>query len=257
MRPDPVSIVDLALVLYVGVDDALEVEEHRQAKLSVSELVTIGLLFSLKGGSFHRFYRWLVANLEGCFPNLPERTRLQRRLQQHQAVVVHFLAQPSLFCVADSYGVELRHPIRAMREVKAQRLGAKGKSNTRWIHGMKVLLVVNDQDQVVSFAWDSANVHDQTFNPLLAQYDHQAIVLVDLGFRDKNGIPQCLKLCAHKTWSERMSIERLFSQLTRFSAAKKRNHRTEAGFTAWWAYLIIAINLIALNPDLCLAQVIL
>jgi len=245
------------LVLFVGVDDAIEVEEHCQAKLSVSELVTIGVLFSLKGGSFHRFYRWLRANLDGCFPKLPERSRLLRRLHKHQAVVVHFLAQPSLFCVADSYGVELRHPIRATREVKGERPGAKGKSNTRWIHGMKVLLVLNDQDRVVTFAWASANVHDQTFNPLLAQFNRHAIVLVDLGFRDKNGVPECLKLCAHKTWGERMSIERLFSQLTRFTAAKRRNHRTEQGFTAWWAYLIVAVNLIAASPDLCLAQAVL
>lgn len=150
-----------------------------------------------------------------------------------------------------------RHPIRAMREVKVERLGRKGKSNPRWIHKMKVLFVVNDHNQVVSFAWATANVHDQTFNPLLAQYDQQAIVLVDLGFRDKNGVPECLKLCAHKTWGERMSIERLFSQLTRFSAAKRRNRRTEAGFTAGWAYLVIATNLIAARPDLCLAQAIL
>ena len=58
MRPDPMSIVDLDTVL-LGVDDAIQGEEHPQAKLSLSELITIGLLFSLKGGFFRRFYRWL------------------------------------------------------------------------------------------------------------------------------------------------------------------------------------------------------
>ncbi len=94
---------------------------------------------------------------------------------------------------------------------------------------------------------------------LSQQFNQQAIILVDLGFRDrdKSQIPACLKFCAHKTWSERMSIERLLSQLTRFFGAKKRNHRTELGFTAWWAYLIIALNLIAASPDLCIADIVL
>ncbi len=257
MRPDPLSIVDLALVMFVGVDDALEAQDHQQAKLSVSELVTIGLLFSLKGGSFRRFYHWLVANLGDCFPKLPERSRLQRRLLKQQGLVMHFLAEPSLFCVADSYAVELRHPIREFQKPKGSRIGAKGKSNKRWIHGMKMLVLLNDHDQIVSFDWATANTSDKHFNSLLRHYDQQAIILVDLGFRDKDGVPECLKLCQHKTWGERMGIERLFSQITRFFAAKKRNHRTETGFTAWWAYLIIAINLIAAFPDISLADVVL
>lgn len=257
MRPDPVSIVDLATIVFVEVDDAIQAQEHPQAKLSLSELLTIGLLFSLKGGSFHRFYRWLVGNLGECFPTLPERSRLQRRLIQHQGWVQDFLVDPSLFCVADSYGIELRHPVRELQPPKTQRIGNKGKSNRRWIHGMKVLLLLNDQDQVVNFALSLASPADKHFNPLLAQYNQQTIILVDLGFRDKLGIPECLKLCLHKTWGERMSIERLFSQLTRFMGAKKRNHRTEQGLLAWWSYLIIAINLIASLPNLSLADCIL
>ncbi|GIW28926.1 MAG: hypothetical protein KatS3mg070_2289 [Meiothermus sp.] len=100
MQPDPsciLSLEDVALVMYVGVDDALslkaEQRKHRQTKLCLSELVTIGLMFSLKGSSFRRSYLWLIANLGDCFPHLPERTRLQRRLLQYQTLVVHFLAE--------------------------------------------------------------------------------------------------------------------------------------------------------------------
>jgi len=257
MRPDPLSIVDLATMLFIGVDDAIQGEEHPQAKLSLSELVTLGLLFSLKGGSFRRFYRWLQGNLGDCFPLLPERSRLQRRLIQHRGWVEDFLADPSLFCIADSYGIELRHPVRELQPPKTRRVGNKGKSNGRWIHGMKILLILNDQDQVVDFALSLASPADKCFNPLLAQYNQQAIILVDLGFRDKDGIPECLKLCQHKTWGERMSIERLFSQLTRLVRAKKRHHRTEQGLLAWWSYLIMALNLITLTPNLSLADCIL
>ena len=63
---------------------------------------------------------------------------------------------------------------------------------------MKLLPTLNDQDQVVDFALSLASPADKYFNPLLAQYNQQAIVLVDLGFRDKAGIPECLKLGQHK-----------------------------------------------------------
>jgi hypothetical protein len=257
MEPNPLSIIDVATVLYCNIDDALKYDEHHQAKLSVSELVTIGVLFALKGTSFRRFHTWLRGNLGGCFPKLPERSRLQRRMIQYQLLVTDFLAQPSFFCVADSYGVELRHPIREFHQPKTTRVGGKGKSNKRWIHGMKVLIVINDQGEVVTFALALAGQSDKVFNPLLEAYNQQAIILVDLGFRDKDGIPECLKLCQHKTWSERMSIEQLFSQLTRYFSTKKRNHRTQLGLQAFWSYLVIALNVITSIPDLSLAQVVL
>ncbi|EFH89872.1 hypothetical protein Krac_11457 [Ktedonobacter racemifer DSM 44963] len=47
------------------VDDQMqEVPKHSQAKLYPSELVTIGLLFALKGGHFRTFYRWLKRDYE-------------------------------------------------------------------------------------------------------------------------------------------------------------------------------------------------
>ena len=41
------------------------------------------------------------------------------------------------------------------------------------------------------------------------------------------GVSECLKLSQHKTWSERLSIEQLLSQLTRYLGTKKRHHRTQ------------------------------
>ena len=42
-----------------------------QARLWPSELVTIGLLFALKGGSFRAFYRWLARDYAPLFGELP------------------------------------------------------------------------------------------------------------------------------------------------------------------------------------------
>jgi len=48
------------------------------SKLSPSEVVTIGILFALKGGHFRAFYRWLSRDYGLLFGGLPDRTTLQR-----------------------------------------------------------------------------------------------------------------------------------------------------------------------------------
>jgi hypothetical protein len=51
---------DIIIHIFCLVDDLMpEIKKHSQAKLYPSELVTIGILFSLKGGFFSPFYRWL------------------------------------------------------------------------------------------------------------------------------------------------------------------------------------------------------
>ena len=86
--------------LFCRVDDMLpNSEEHFQAKLSKSELLTLGLLFALKGVSQRAFYRWLKHNWLEFFPNLPERTRLFRRLKTHRKLTEQFLAETNyLWC---------------------------------------------------------------------------------------------------------------------------------------------------------------
>lgn len=76
---------DIIIQIFCLVDDQMkEVPKHRQAKLYPSELVTIGLLFALKGGHFRAFYRWLKRDYDALFAGLPDRSRLQRLLVTHQ-----------------------------------------------------------------------------------------------------------------------------------------------------------------------------
>src|SRR5688572_3976303 len=110
------STDDIIIGLYVRVDNMIgKLPKHPQADLYPSELVTLGLLFALKGDGPRRFYRWLTANYRSWFRRLPERTRLFRLLATHADWTEDFLAQPSIFGVADTYGIELRHPWREER----------------------------------------------------------------------------------------------------------------------------------------------
>ncbi|GIV96611.1 MAG: hypothetical protein KatS3mg057_1268 [Herpetosiphonaceae bacterium] len=135
---------EIIIRLFVMVDDRLvDVKKPPDARLYPSQVVTIGLLFALKGGTFRAFYRWLKANYGYLFPQLNERTRLVRLLVIYQQYTDEFLAEPSLFAVFDTFGIELIHPRRKGRSQK--QLGRKGVSNGRWIVGIKVAWLINDQ----------------------------------------------------------------------------------------------------------------
>ena len=106
---------DIILHIFCLVDDNLpDIPKHPQAKLYPSELVTIGILFALKGGRFRAFYRWLKRDYGDWFGKgeLPHRTRLQRLLKTHQDWCDHLMAEPSFFTVIDTYPIELLFPVR-------------------------------------------------------------------------------------------------------------------------------------------------
>jgi hypothetical protein len=245
------TTIDFIITLFCAVDDRMPgVAKHPQARLWPSEVVTIGMLFALKGGHFRAFYRWLKRDYGELFGNgLPERTRLLRSLTTHADWCDFFLAEPSFFTVLDSYGIELIHPIREGRSPR--QVGKKGKSNWRWIVGMKLCWLINQCGEVVVWGWDTANVHDQTFLPLIEPLVEQTIVLADTGFQDADGLPANLKLCPRGTWNERMLIETVLSLVTTVCGLKKVFHRSLQHFVARLAYVAAMFNiLLALNRAL-------
>jgi hypothetical protein len=61
--------------LFCIVDDKLrQVNKRKDARLHPSEIITIGLLFSLKGVHFRAFYRWLEGDWLHLFAALPNPT---------------------------------------------------------------------------------------------------------------------------------------------------------------------------------------
>jgi hypothetical protein len=152
---------DFIIDLYCRIDDKLQtIPQHSQAALSASELVTLGMLFALKGVGQRAFYRWIERDFADWFPRLPERTRLFRRLKTHWQWAQLFLAQPSLLGIIDSYGVELVHPIRKGRNADAW--VESGISNHRWILGGKLCLSVNHLGQIIGWACSPANAQLMT-----------------------------------------------------------------------------------------------
>jgi hypothetical protein len=133
---------DFIIALFYAVDqEMLEVPKRPDAKLSPSEVVPLALLFAIKGGGMRAFYRWLTRDYLPLFPRVPERTRLARLFTTHTAWTARFRAAPTVLGVADSYGIELIHPMREGRS--PAQIGKKGQSNHRWIVGGKLCFVLN------------------------------------------------------------------------------------------------------------------
>ena len=106
------TTIDFITELFFDVDNNIDDNKHSQAKLYPSEVVTIGLLYALKGCGQRNFWRWLTKDYRHLFLPLPCRTRLFRLLNSHRHYIERFLADPSIIGVIDTYGIELIHPIR-------------------------------------------------------------------------------------------------------------------------------------------------
>jgi hypothetical protein len=243
---------DFITELYCRIDDSLKgTTKHSQAKLYPSEVVTIAILFALKGGHGRAFYRWLQRDYRVLFPNLPERSRLFRLFVSHQHWTEGFMAELTLFGVIDSYGIELIHPIREGRS--EEQIGKKGISNHRWIVGGKLCLLLNKFGLVVDWDFGPANQYDGEFQHLITKVVDEMIVFADTHFHNKVGDPPNLKICPRGTWNDRMVIETVLSMLTVISNFKKIFHQTWAQFQARLAYTMAGFNIFAswdgLLPD--------
>jgi hypothetical protein len=234
---------EIIIAIFCLVDDLMPaIRKHPQAKLYPSELVTIGILFVLKGGHFRAFYRWLKRDYEDLFGGLPERTRLARLLKTHQDWCDWLLALPTFFTVIDSFPIELIFPIREGRS--SQQVGKKNKDKGRWSIGIKLCWLLTDGGRVVGWSWTTMNRPDRDFNSLVETWEGETIGLSDLGFRCKDGIPDNLKVCPKGTWNERMLVETSFSMITVVCGAKKLYHRLAPYIEAHLAYLVAMFNIL-------------
>lgn len=224
------TTADFIIELFCRVDDTMpDAKKHSQASLFPSEVVTLAILFALKGVGNRAFYRWIIRDYLPLFPKLPDRTRLFRLFNTHQHLAKGFLAEPSLIGVVDTYGIELIHPRREGRS--DQQIGKKGLSNKRWIVGCKLCYVLNHLGLIVDWDVDTANVYDgSAFQDIVERNEPYMALFSDEGFVKKDWHPENLKICKRGEWNSRMIVETVLSMLTLVNHFKKVMHRK-------WAYL--------------------
>ncbi len=239
------STTDFIISLFIRVDSTMtNVPKHPHAQLYPSEVVTLALLFALKGVGPRAFYRWISNNYRDWFPGLPERTRLFRLFATHADWAEYFLAQPTTLGVADTYGIELIHP---WREDRADlQIGRKGLSNHRWIIGAKLAYLVNQYGLIVAWDYAAANAPDNAFRDLIAEFQDEMVVFTDTSFHAAAGDPPNQKACKRGTWNVRMVVETVLSMLTTVCHLKKASQRTWNGLRARLAYTMALFNILVL-----------
>lgn len=250
--------------LFCRVDLAMAgVAKHPQASLWPSEVVTLAILYALKGRRQRPFYRWASRDLLPLFPGLPHRTRLFRLLAVHSDWADRFLADPTLFGVADSYGVELLSTRRLGRSPR--QIAKRGFCGGRWIAGVKLGVVINRDGRLC--AWDAAaaNAYDASaFSHLVRAYDGRMIVLSDSSFhnspqkcRKREPDPPNLKVCPRGQWNQRRLVETVLSMLDGICGLKRVGERTWKPLRAHFAFVAAAFNILTSwhgKPSLSLAQ---
>ena len=238
------SSEDFIIALFCMIDDSMgvEYERHAQGSLYPSEIQTLGILFALKGIGERSFYQWLERDYRHLFPRLPERTRLFRSLERYCWRCANFMAPPTTFGVADSYGIELIHPMREGRS--PQQVGRKGISNHRWIVGGKLAVVLNKFGLVCDWDVETANTPDNVFqDSLIKQYEDRMIVMTDSHFWKKTDNCSNIKPCKRGTWNVRMVVETVFSLLDNVCSLKNVAHRSWNRLVMRLAYTMAAFNI--------------
>jgi hypothetical protein len=235
---------DFIIDLFCRVDDQMpDAQKHSQASLYPSEVVTIAILFALKGVGNRAFYRWLERDYRQLFPQLPVRTRLFRLFNTHRHWTQRFMADPSLIGLIDTYGIELLHPRREGRS--QQQIGKKGLSNRRWIVGGKLCFVLNHLGLIVDWEVDTANVYDgSAFQEIAERNAARMVLFSDEGFVKKDWHPENLRICQRGEWNTRMIVETVLSMLTLVCHFKKVMHRVWAYFQSRLAYTMAMFNLL-------------
>lgn len=244
------TTVDFIIELFCRIDQKMSgVAKHKQASLWPSEIVTLAMLFVLKGVSERAFYRWADRDLRRLFPGLPERTRLFRLFAAHRDWALRCLAEPTFFGVADSFGIELIQTARLGRSLR--QIARRGKSARRWIAGVKLGLVLNSQGQVCAWDLDTANSYDaDAFDHLIERYAEQMIVLADCNFhkspfhRSNDPDPPNLKICGQNVWNQRRLIETVLSMLTNVCSLKRLKERNWSYLMAHLGFIVATFNVL-------------
>ena len=237
------TIETIIIGLFCRIDNRFgAVPKEPLGHLYPSEIVTLGLLFALKGSNGRAYYRWLSRNWRHLFPKLPERSRLFRLFNAYRDLTDELLADTSIFGVVDSFGIEIVHPMREHRS--NGQIGRKDLSNHRWIVGAKLCVVLNHLGLPVSWACGEANLPDQAFHDLIAEFDGEMLILGDSGFHAATGDPANLIICQRGERNYRMVVEIFFSLLQGVLSMKRLGHRSWDGLAAHIAYALAVITVL-------------
>jgi hypothetical protein len=143
-------------------------ERNKPSKLSLSEVMTIQVLFHISGyRNFKTFYNGYVRHhLRSWFPNLVSYNRMVELCSSSLIPLAIFLKKKATgdctgISFIDSTPLRVCHNRRIHSHKVFDGLAQRGQCSIGWFYGFKLHLVTNDQGQVVDFMLTPGNVDDR------------------------------------------------------------------------------------------------
>ncbi|RZJ99829.1 MAG: IS982 family transposase [Flavobacterium sp.] len=163
---------------------------NRTTALSLSEIMTIVVMFHQSG---YRFFKYYYCNMlqmfwKSAFPTLPSYQRMielmPRCLQALSSFFHHVKGQCTGISIIDSTKIVVCHHKRIPQHQLFKGLAQRGKSTTGWFYGFKLHLVINNLGEIIAMKLTAGNVHDVKMLASLSKH-LEGILLADKGYISK------------------------------------------------------------------------
>jgi Transposase DDE domain len=148
---------------------------HRDSRMSISEVMTIVILFQLSGFRNLKTYytQYVCVHLRREFPHLVSYQRLVELESLTALPLTAFLSRRFGRCTGisfiDSTSIKVCHNLRIRSNKVFRDLAKRGKTSTGWFYGFKVHLVINDCGELLAVMITTGNVDDRKPAPRLAR----------------------------------------------------------------------------------------
>lgn len=252
-------------------------KSKRPPKMSVSEVVTITLLFQLSGfRTFKHFYLFYVRkHMQSEFPKTVSYNRFVE-LQQSSLMAMVVFAKTC--CLGKCTGISFvdSTPIRVCKNKRIRNnkvfkgLAQTGKSTMGWFHGFKLHIVINDKGEILNFCITQANVDDReplknesflraVFGKLFADKGYISQQLQQILFVDgihfitgiRNNMKNSLMTMADKVLLRKRSvIETVNDELKNICQIEHSRHRSFANFMTNLLASIMAYSFLPKKPSI-------
>jgi hypothetical protein len=250
---------------------------NRAFTMSVSEVVTITVLFHLSGiRTFKHFYLFYVQkHLKKEFPNTVSYNRF---VELMQANILPLTLYMKTCCLGQCTGISFidSTPIRAckVKRIKQNKvfknIATIGRSTMGWFYGFKLHIIINDKGELLDFVITQANVDDRAplkeenflkkiFGSLYADKGYISkeltALLFDQGLHLITGIRSNMKnvLMTMKDkilLRKRSVIETINDQLKNIAQAEHSRHRSFGNFITNLVASLIAYSFQEKKPGI-------
>lgn len=167
---DIFCLIDEFCIEYTEIVDAhiLGNKAKRPSKMSLSEVITISVIFHLSGfRTFKHFYIFYVQkHMNTEFPKTVSYNRFTELMQQSVMAMTLFLKTSAL---GDCTGISFidSTPIRVCKNKRIKRnkvfkgIATTGRSSMGWFYGFKLHIIINDKGEILNFTISQANTDDR------------------------------------------------------------------------------------------------